>query len=112
MMIEKGQEIKGVVKIIWAAVTNTDLNEGRGSSVDYSYHLTETDAKVGASHIGVMGSDGDVQERVVLQISDTEYILLPKDTVTIKETAEEAAKLRESALKKLTPAEQAAFFKE
>lgn len=43
---------------IWAAVTNTERQEGRGQQIDHSYYATEEEATLGAVGIGVMGGVG------------------------------------------------------
>jgi hypothetical protein len=104
-----GDRISGKVVTIFAAVTNTELNDGRGDQYDKSYHLTRGDAVIGASGIGVMGSDGDVEPRTALQISEEEYIILPEQSVRVVSSVKNAAELRKSGLSKLTKAEKAAL---
>ena len=104
-----GDKISGEVAVIFAAVTNTELNEGRGVPYDKSYHLNHANATIGASGIGVMGCDGTVEPRIALQISDGKFIILPEQELRITTFAKETARLRKSALAKLSPAEKAAL---
>lgn len=106
--LSHGDSVQGVVITIYAAVTNEDRTEGRGKQVDHSYHLTEREATIGASSIGAMKPDGDVEPRLAVQLSDGRYALLPK-IITIATNSEAEARLREQARAKLTPAELTAL---
>ena len=108
---QEGETISGTVVIIYAAVTNTDLTEGRGQRVDHSYYRNRRDATIGASGIGVMGSQGNVEPRTALRITDNQYLLL-SDPVKVSENPKKVAELRKQAFAKLTEAERAALLGE
>ena len=104
-----GDQVSGQVVELFAATRNEDLAEGRGQKIDHSYHLTQRDAMIASSKIDVMGSDGKVELRLALHLSDGKYLLLPQP-ITVSENPEAEAELRKQALAKLTPAEIAALF--
>jgi len=103
-----GDRVAGEVIKLFAATRNEDLQEGRGARIDHSYHLTEHEALIASSKIDVMGTDGKVEKRIALRLSDGQYLLLPKP-ITVSENPEAEAGLRKQALAKLTPAEIAAL---
>lgn len=114
--LEKGQHVKGQIIQIFAATRNTDGNEGRGSDIDHSYHLTKRNALIGAHGIDVMGSDGKVRDLLALQVEDGGIFLLGGNVslaeispIKIVEDPEAFAKLRKSALDKLSPGERVAL---
>lgn len=106
--LSEGEQITGEVVGIWTATCNEDSMEGRGKTVDNSYHYTKHDALIATKGIGVMGGDGEVRPRKAVKLSDGRYFLAPKMIVITKDP-EAAAKLREQALAKLSPAERAAL---
>lgn len=108
-IFKEGQQLSGTVIVIYAAVANKDDIEGRGQTVDQSYHRTQHDALLGASGIGVMGGDGEVRPRFALQLLDGTVVLLPEFVVRFSDGSEKAARLRRKALDKLSPAEKAAL---
>lgn len=61
---------------IWAAVTNTERQEGRGRSIDHSYYATAEEATIGAVGIGVMGGVGGVEKRYAVEFGDGTIFLL------------------------------------
>ncbi len=61
---------------IWAAVTNTERQEGRGQSIDHSYYLTEEQATIGSVGIGVMGGEGKAEKRYAVEFGDGTIFLL------------------------------------
>jgi len=99
----EGERVVGEVVTIYAAIACT-YEKSRVAS----YHLTRHDAVLGASGLGYSGPDGEVKPVPALKLSDGRYALAP-EIVEISENSEAEAKLREAALKKLTPAERAAF---
>lgn len=81
----------------FAAITNSDLTEGRGREVIIGYFLLESDAKKAARGQGVMGTDGDVRPRMVdVKIYET-YFEYELDVMEHK---------RREALSKLTADER------
>ena len=107
-MVEKiglveGEWIAGAIVTIYAAIAST-YEESHVAS----YHLSRHEAVLGASGLGYSGPDGEVKPVLALKLSDGRYALAP-EIVEISENPEAAAKLREAALKKLTPAERAAL---
>ncbi|MBP6855575.1 MAG: hypothetical protein KBC26_01195 [Candidatus Pacebacteria bacterium] len=108
----KGTELFGTVIVIYAVVVNTDSTEGRGEYIDHSYHLTELEATIGASGLGIMGHDADVEPRIACRLRNTKVILLspPVEIALIDKKVGEG--LRSKALSKLTMAEKAALFGE
>lgn len=71
-------EINGSARVveIWAAVTNTERQEGRGQAIDHSYYATEEEATVGAVGIGVMGGEGKAEKRYAVEFEDGTLFLL------------------------------------
>lgn len=104
-----GQEIACTVVELWAAVSNTDTNEGRGKSIDVSYHLNQDDAALGAVGIGVQGTDGSVTKRLALRINNESYLLITGNPVSITSVDQKWSELRQSGRAKLTPAERIAL---
>lgn len=104
-----GETLSGQIVRVFVAVSPQDRDEGRGPLVDRSYHLSEKDATIATKGIGVMGSDGQVVPRQAVRLGGEEYILLPDVSFTIDTDPAAEAKLREQALKKLSPAERAAL---
>ena len=107
-VLSEGDSISGQIVVIYATTRNQDLTEGKGRTIDHSYHLTERVARIATSGIDVMGSDGKVEPRLALNLSDGRFALSPV-LITISEDPEAEAKLREQALKKLSSAERAAL---
>lgn len=64
---------------IWAAVTNTERQEGRGRQIDHSYYATEEEAAIGAVGIGVMGGVGETEKRYAVEFADGALFLLAVD---------------------------------
>lgn len=108
LLFAEGDHVSGTVVLIFAAVCNSDSVEGRGRQIDHSYHLTNLAATIATSRIGVMGSDGKVEPRLAIKFQGERYALLP-DKIEISIDPDAQAKLREQALKKLSPAELAAL---
>lgn len=108
LLFAAGDRMSITIVAIFAAVCNSDSQEGKGSQVDHSYHLTELAATIATSKIGVMGSDGKVEPRLAICFGGGHYALL-SDEIEIDDNPEAQAKLREQALKKLSPAELAAL---
>jgi len=106
--LSEGEFVSGQITVVYAATRNQDLTEGKGRTIDHSYYLTGHAARIATSGIDVMGSDGKVEPRLALHLSDGRFALSPV-LITISEDPEAEAKLREQALKKLTPAERAAL---
>ncbi len=109
-----GREITVKVVEIFAAVTNSELNEGRGHDVDHSYHTTQLGALAAAEGIGVMGNDGEVETRLVLTYIDpsgTHHHFLFNDTpVKVEELdTKKIAALKSRAVEQLSPAQRAAL---
>jgi hypothetical protein len=99
----EGERVVGEIVTIYAAIACT-YEESHVAS----YHLTRHEAVLGASGLGYSGPDGDVRPILAIRLSDGRYALSPElIEITIDSAAE--AKLRETALKKLTPAERAAL---
>lgn len=112
--IAKGDQISAVVVEIYAATRNEELNEGRGQTIDNSYHTSRRSALVACRGIDVMGSDGQVSERLALKSDDGRYFLLKNNNkpIVVRSDEEEVkaeADLRKEALKKLSQAERAAL---
>ncbi|HRH25385.1 MAG TPA: hypothetical protein PLD99_00330 [Parcubacteria group bacterium] len=108
----EGDVVSGKMIIIFATTRNTDLTEGRGTTIDHSYHLSARDAEVGAHGIDVMGSDGGIREVLALQEDQSGRVYLFANNaspVTIKENSEMVANLRKRALSKLSSSERAAL---
>ncbi len=109
-----GETLSGTLTTIYAAVGNTDPNSGKGNNIDKSYHLTESDAKIGANSVGVMGHPGKVEPRLAVDLSKNEgersFLILPAAPVHITDTKEAREKIREEALGKLSEAQKAALF--
>lgn len=99
----EGEKIAGEMVTIFAAIACTYEEKHVAS-----YHLTQHDAVLGASGLGYSGPDGEVGPVLALKLSDGRYALAP-EIIEISENSEAEAKLREEALKKLTPAERAAL---
>jgi hypothetical protein len=99
----EGEKVVAEVVTIYAAMAET-----YETTKVASYHLTKHDAVLGASGLGYSGPDGAVVPTLALKLSDGRYALVP-ELVEIAENADAEAKLREAALKKLTPAERAAL---
>lgn len=53
------------LKNAWAAITNSDTTEGRGSDVIIGYFKDKRDAINAAKGKGVMGSDAKVEDRTI-----------------------------------------------
>lgn len=107
-----GDVVKGKIITVFATTRNTDLAEGRGQTIDHSYHLSAHDANIGAHGIDVMGSDGKTKEVLALQEDESGRVYLfanNSSPVTIKEDPEALAKLRKSAFNKLSSSERAAL---
>jgi hypothetical protein len=104
----KGDKLAAEVVTVYVATCNEDGTEGRGATIDHSYHLTKHAALIATAGIGVMGSDGDLEERLALKLEDGRFALLP-DIFQISDNVEKEAELRKEALKKLSPAELAAL---
>ena len=107
-----GQVIKGKMVTIFAAVGNEDQMEAKGRDIDFSYHTTRAGAQIGAKGLGYSGPDGEVEERVVLQLDTGHYYVNPLQPLKVfddEDDAKAAAELRESALNKLSPSERAAL---
>lgn len=104
---------KGAAELIrvFAAVTNTDTQEGRGDKVDHSYYATERGAQLGGIGIGVMDSDGTVESRIAVRFEDGQLFLLNQERGQIELGNEEqlAQDVRAKALSKLSPAERRAL---
>lgn len=71
-----GKKGQAEVIEIFAAVTNTDLDEGRGRRIDHSYHPNQARAKVATIGIGVQGNDGYVESRLAVKFGDETILLL------------------------------------
>ena len=99
----EGEKVVGEIVTIYAAIAQT-YEESHVAS----YHSTNHDAVLGASGLGYSGPDGDVRPILAIKLSDGRYALSP-ELIEITEDSAVEAKLREAALKKLTPAERAAF---
>lgn len=106
---KNGQEIKGIVVTIYAVVANTDTEEGRSDDYDKTYHLTQDDAIIASSGCGTFGADAKTEPRWALQIGENEYLLLPSSTIETTNVEEKLARLRRSALDKLTLTESVAL---
>lgn len=109
-----GDQVVGTVVQIYAATCNEDKNEGRGATIDNSYHTSQRSALIASRCIDVMGSDGGVDKRLAIKLTDGRHFLLKNDNQPIELTddqreVEAAAELRTSALAKLTEAERAAL---
>lgn len=108
-----GKRIEAEIVEIYAAVTNSDLTEGRGVSVDHSYHETEIGAKFGAVGIGpgLTKNDGTVGERLAIRLSDGTYLLLNQQSPIIELVDETRLRedVRRQAIAKLSPAERVAL---
>lgn len=83
--------------------------EGKGKTIDHSYHLTKRGAIIAADKLGLMGAtDGDVEETLGLKLLDGSYTLLPRP-IKITEDTEAETRIRNQALSKLSRAELAAL---
>jgi hypothetical protein len=69
---------KGEVEVIeiFAAVSNTELNDGSGDKIDLTYHPTKQEARTAAIGVGVMGCNGDVEPRLAVRFKDGTILLL------------------------------------
>lgn len=103
-----GDRLEAEVITIYVATHNSDGTEGKGYTVDHSYHLTRHMATVATSGIGPMGTDGEIIERLAIVLSDARFALLPK-LIEISENTEKEAELRKKAMSKLSQAELAAL---
>ena len=103
-----GEKISGEVVEIWAATCNEERSEGRGNTIDNSYHLSRHEALIATKGIDVMGSDGKVVSRTVIRLKGGRY-LLGAQFIAITSNPEAEASLREQALAKLSSAEIAAL---
>lgn len=94
---------KGKAEIvrIFAAVTNIDLNEGRGENIDDAYYFIERDALVGAIGIGVMGGDGEVEERFAVRFDNGTYFLLADPGLAAARPSDDAPLVSVIVVKKL-----------
>ncbi len=99
----EGEKISAEVITIYAAIRCT-----YEKSEVASYHLTEHDAKLGASGLGYSGPDGEVRPVLALSLSDGRYAISPT-LIEISSDSEAEARIRAEALDKLTPAERAAL---
>jgi hypothetical protein len=99
----EGEQIAGEIVTIYAAIACTYETKEVAS-----YHLARHDALLGASGLGYSGPDGEVRPVLAIRLVDGRYALSPQLVEITKDPAAEA-KLREAALKKLTPAERAAL---
>lgn len=100
----ESERVVGEVVTIYAAIART-YEESHVAS----YHLTRHEAVLGASGLGYSVPDGEVKPVLALKLSDGRYTLAPEIVEISDENPEAEAKLREEALKKLTPAERAAL---
>lgn len=71
-----GKEGRAKVVEIFAVVSNTDRQEGRGSSVDLTYHPTKEQAQTAAIGKGVFGADATVEPRRAVRFADGTLLLL------------------------------------
>ena len=71
-----GQVINGTVVEIFATVSNTELNEGRGRDKDIGYYFTEEGAQRGGKGRGVMGSGCKVEKRLAIRLEDGNHLIL------------------------------------
>ncbi len=113
-MLEVGEKISGTIVPLYVATKNSDSTEGRGKTIDHSYHLTETGAIIACEGIGVSGTSGNVVKRIALKLEDGRYYLFANegcdiDVVSNEREYDARSILRDRAMKKLTPAEIAAL---
>ena len=103
MQFAESDKIVAEVVTIYAAIRCTyEISEIA------SYHLTRHDAMLGASGLGYSGPDGDVRPIQAIRLSDGRYAIVP-ELIEISDNPETEAKVREQALKKLSPAERVAL---
>ena len=74
-----GKTGEATVIEIFAAMSNTDLNEGKGNTIDLTYHPNVRQATVAAIGIGVFGSNGNVEPRKAVRFSDGRMFLLAEE---------------------------------
>lgn len=118
--LRAGDVVSGEMVFIYAATRNSDLNEGRGPTIDESYHLKRHAAIIACAGIDVMGSNGQVAERLALKLIDGRYFLLANmkdpfevaDPIVVSTNVQEVqamTDLKVKALGKLSPPERAAL---
>ncbi len=112
--IKEGDKISGLVVDIYATTRNEDTAEGKGRTIDHSYHINYRAALIACKGIDVMGSDGEVDKKLALKTDDGRYFLFhnndkPIVVVDSREEVRAAATLKEEVLKKLSSAEKAAL---
>ncbi len=71
-----GKEGKAKVIEIFAVVSNTDMEEGRGSAIDLTYHPNKEQAQTAAIGEGTHGADAGVEPRRAVRFADGTLLLL------------------------------------
>lgn len=93
---------------VWAAIAPHDTEEGKGDWYDKTYHATEAGARLGASGIGVMGTEGKVEPRLAVKFNGGQ-LLLVDGPITLADDEQLGTDVRRRALAKLTPVERIAL---
>lgn len=96
---------------IFAVVTNTDLDEGRGQLFDHSYYYKREDAVVGAAGEGVFSTDARVEPRLALYFGtrDNGYYFVLGKPIKFSDVADKRKALKQKAESKLSTGEKAAL---
>lgn len=99
-----GDLFRGTVVNAYVVRVNSDLTEGRGVTVNHSYHLGYADAVEAARGADVMGSNGDVEDLFCVKTESGDVFELKPLAIALSPYKEKA--LREAALAKLTEEER------